>query len=333
MIQIIRQSNSEVTDYYLDVIAQMCSDGADIYDRNHKLEDCSKTDVVIVPTANDFLRAYKLGYRKIIYWMQGLDGEESYLKHHSILRKKVLDFLTWFALKNARAIFYVSEEMRRYVERKFRMQTIEKSFVMPCFNVTKENGSSFSEEKYQKNIFSYVGSLSKWQCFPETVELYKKIEQKYKDTEFRVFTFSVKEAEEICKEKGIERYSVATVAPEHMTEALKDVKFGFVLRENIAVNNVATPTKLSSYLSAGVIPVFSIYLSDFYERTKLCEYVIPVADSEISEKLDSLITGVVDVKQLSREYDELFSTYYNPAYYAEKHRLKLRDILEIKNED
>lgn len=48
-----------------------------------------------------------------------------------------------------------------------------------------------------------------------------------------------------------------------MSEALADVKFGFVLRNDVPVNRVATPTKLSSYLSAGVIPVFSKYLKDF----------------------------------------------------------------------
>lgn len=328
MIQVVRQSNSAVTDYYLDVIAQMCSDGEDIFDRTHKLEDCTQDDVVIVPTASDFLRAYKCGFRKIVYWVQGLDGEESYLKHHSLLRKKVLDFLTWFALKNARAIFYVSEEMQKYLERKFRLHTAEKAFIMPCFNVTIGNSQIFRNKEYKKNIFSYVGSLSEWQCFPQTVDFYKKIEMQYKDTEFRVFTFSKNEAEQICKEKGIKHYSVTSVAPEEMTDALKDVKFGFVIRDNIAVNNVATPTKLSSYLSAGVIPIYSAFLSDFYEKTKSYKYVVPVKGFEIPDKLITLMNEPIGAEQLSKEYDQLFSTYYSPTFYIARYKVTLRNLLE-----
>lgn len=66
MIQVVRQSNSVVTDYYLDVITQMCSDGEDIFDRTHQLNDCSRDDIVIVPTASDFLHADKCGFRKVV---------------------------------------------------------------------------------------------------------------------------------------------------------------------------------------------------------------------------------------------------------------------------
>lgn len=327
MIQVVRQSNSVVTDYYLDVIAQMCSDGEDIFDRTYKLNDCSRDDIVIVPTASDFLHAYKCGFRKIVYWVQGLDGEESYLKHHSLLRKKVLDFLTWFALKNARVIFYVSEEMQKYLERKFRIQTKEKAFIMPCFNVTIENNQFFHNKEYKKNIFSYVGSLSEWQCFPQTVDFYKKIEMQYEDAEFRVFTFSKEEAESICKEKGIKHYFVTSVAPEEMTKALKDVKFGFVLRDNIAVNNVATPTKLSSYMSAGVIPIFSDCIRDFNEKTRNLEYVVPVAAKRtIPEKLLKLCTEPIDINALEEQYKAFFDTYYNPEYYIAKYSERIKKV-------
>lgn len=328
MIQVVRQSNSVVTDYYLDIIAQMVSNGNDIFDRTHKLKDCSRDDIVIVPTASDFLRTYRCGFRKIIYWVQGLDGEESYLKHHGLLRKKVLDFLTCFALKNARAIFYVSEEMQKYLERKFRIQTTEKAFIMPCFNVTIGNSPIFRNKEYKKNIFSYVGSLSEWQCFPQTVDFYKNIEMQYKDTEFRVFTFSKNEAEHICKEKGIKHYSVTSVAPDEMTEALKDVKFGFVLRDNIAVNNVATPTKLSSYMAAGVIPIFSDCIKDFNEQAKNLEYVVPVSEEKtVPEKLLRLCTESIDASALGKEYADLFDTYYNPEYYIAKYSESIKQII------
>lgn len=326
MIQIQRQENSAVTDYYLDVIARMF-DGEEVYDASHSLEECKKTDIIIAPTATEFFRVYRHGFKKIVYWMQGIDGEESYLKHKSRIRKFILDFFTKFALKRAKAVFFVSEEMKRYEEEKFRLKLDDKSFIMPCFNVSEETGLFFDEEKYDKNVFAYVGSLSKWQCFSEIVDFYKRIEEKYDDTFLRVFTFEKEAAKQILKEKGIEKYSVDTVPPEKMTEALRMVKFGFVLRENIAVNNVATPTKLSSYLSAGVIPIYSSCLVDFHKNTENMKYVIPVEESfEIPERLDEFIKNKLVCDAISAEYTALFDTYYNPMHYIESYRERLQAL-------
>lgn len=134
----------------------------------------------------------------------------------------------------------------------------------------------------------------------------------------------------IVERKSINNCTVLSVAPEMMTEALADVKFGFVLREEDPVNCVATPTKLSSYLSAGVIPIFSKYLKDFYNRTNSFEYVVPVSDFNPSEKLQKLLVEEIDTKKLISEYRELFNTYYNPQYYIKKYKEKMCELLEEK---
>ena len=328
MIQVQRQSNSAVTDYYLDVIAKMCAKDCEIYSKEHPLSECGKDDVIIVPTAIDFYKVYKKGFRKIVYWMQGIDGEESYLKHHSRIRKFILDRFSKFAMKKASAVFFVSDEMKRYEEKKFKIYISKKSFIMPCFNVSKDEGLLFDKEKYNKNVFTYVGSLSEWQCFEKTVEIFKQIEEIYSDAEFKVFTFSKKEAEEILQKKNVKRYSVDCVPPEKMTEALSEVKFGFVIREDIAVNRVATPTKLSSYLSAGVIPIFSDCLKDFYEKTADLTYVLPVGeDFKLPKKLDEFIRKGVEYEKICAEYKGVFDTYYNPCYYVELYKDKLVELL------
>lgn len=328
MIQIQRQSNSAVTDYYLDVIGGMCAKKEELYEHSHPLCECKKNDIIIVPTATDFMKVYIRGFRRIVYWMQGIDAEESYLKHHSIFRKKLLDWITMFALKRAKAIFFVSDAMKRYEERKFGLKLDDRSFIMPCFNVSKETGVNFNEGKYAKNVFTYVGSLSQWQCFSQTVDFYKKIEDRWNDVEFRVFTFSEDEAKGVLSEKGVKNYSVSSVTPDQMTAALRDVKFGFVLRDNIPVNNVATPTKLSSYLSAGVIPVYSTSLIDFYEKTQDISYCVPVEDyTQIPEKLEELMSNQVDYNLLFKEYNMLFDTYYNPIYYTNMYQERLCRLL------
>lgn len=328
MIQIQRQTNSIVTDYYLDVIAEICAEGNNIYDYSHDLNDCDKDDVIIVPTSIDFLKVYFKGFRKIVYWMQGIDGEESYLKHHSRWRKLFLDWTSYFSIRKAKAVFFVSEEMRRYEGKKFKINMDKKSFIMPCFNVSKETGLFFDKEKYKKNVFVYVGSLSEWQCFSQTVDFYKQIENQHDDVELKVFTFSEEEAKKVLREKEVRHFCVSSVSPEQMTEALREAKFGFVLRDNIPVNNVATPTKLSSYLSAGVIPIYSTSLIDFHEKTQGMTYCVPVEDySKVPQKLEVFMKNDIDYDLLCKEYSMLFETYYSPDYYTSLYKDRLCGLL------
>lgn len=331
MFKVVRSSstNSEVTDYYLDVIAKLLIEcGMGKHNEETILSNVKKNDIIIVPTSVDFFKVYSKGYRRIVYWMQGLDAEESYMRNGSKIRRFVLDILTKFSMKKSLAIFYVSDEMKRYVEQKYHMDTDRISFIMPCFNVSQTDGIAVTKRKYEKNVFAYVGSLSKWQCFEDTLDFFVKIQGIDKDAELKVFTFAESEAKEIVKKKKINSCTVASVPPEKMTEALADVKFGFVLREDDPINRVATPTKLSSYLSAGVMPIFSVYLSDFFERTKHCEYVVPVCGFEPTEKLKMLMTKSIDTDRLVLEYMELFKTYYNPAFYISKYKEKMMRLLE-----
>lgn len=335
MIKIVKSSstNAEVTDYYLDVIASLMEAcGEKKYEDDVELKQCKMEDIIIAPSAVDFVRLYFKGYKNQIYWMQGIDAEESYMKKGSKLRSYVLDVITKFAMKKAMAIFYVSEEMKKYEESKFGISTDRKGFIMPCFNVSRTKTLQVSERKYKKNIFTYVGSLSKWQCFEETLDFYKQIETIDPHAELKIFTFAEEEARRIVEMKNLKNCTVSSVASEMMTEALADVKFGFVLRKDNPVNWVATPTKLSSYLSAGVIPIFSKYLKDFYNRTNGFEYVVPVSEFNPSEKLQNLLVEEIDTKKLISEYMELFNTYYNPQYYIKKYKEKMCELLEKKYE-
>lgn len=328
MICVVRAANSEVTDYYLNIVAKMFQmAGEDLCPEGQDFKKCKKDDVVIVTTLQDFIKVYVNGFRNIVYWMQGIDAEESYIKNGSKVRKAILECMTHFVMSKARVIFYVSKAMQDYVEAKYRINTQDKSFIMPCFNVSFEDGLAFDKNKYANNVFAYVGSLSKWQCFSETVDFYCKFEEQYPNTELRVFTFAREEAESILSAKNVKNYSVSTVSPEKMSEALKDVKFGFVLREDNPVNNVATPTKISSYLSAGVIPIFSDCITDFYERTKGFSYVVPMRNNTtIPTSLKKLVENEVDFDCLHSEYMSLFETYYNPQYYIESYKSRIMEL-------
>lgn len=334
MIKIVRSSsnNTEVTNFYLDVIAEIVENcGYERYREDIELSQCKKNDIIISPTSVDFIKLYFKGYKKQIYWMQGIDAEESYMKNGSKFRSFILNLITKFSMKKALAIFYVSNEMKVYEEKKYCLKTDAKSFIMPCFNVSTTEKLNLNQNKYKKNTFTYVGSLSKWQCFNETLDFYKQIEKIDSNAELKIFTFAEEEAKKIVAYKKLKNCIVTSVEPDKMTEALVDVKFGFVLREDDPVNRVATPTKLSSYLSAGVIPVFSKYLKDFYDRTADFEYVVPVSDFTPNEKLNKLMINEINVDKLITEYMELFNSYYNPDFYIKMYKEKMSGLMEKRN--
>ena len=321
-------SNSAVTEKYLNIIGKMFSDECVKEFKN--AEEVKETDLLIVATEIDFLKCYLKGIRNIVYWMQGITAEESYLKHKSYPRKAVLNQITKFALKKSKAIFYVSEEMKRFEESKFKIDTSNKSFIMPCFNIDLDESSFSYEKKYANNVFAYVGSLSKWQCFSETVDFYKKIENDIKDTKLLVFTSEQELAKEILEKKRVKNYSVSFVSPQDMCKALYPVKFGFVLRDDIEVNRVATPTKLSSYMASGVIPVFSDCLCDFKKISSNMKFAVSVKNKKVPEKLVALINDKIDPEDISSEYADIFKTYYNPDYYIERYARSLKTICKRK---
>lgn len=308
--------NSEATDYYLETISKMFLNAGyeSVFCKYD--ENISKDSIIVVSTVLEFYRYYKKGYKNIFYWMQGIESEESFLKHKNIIKKIGLNYLTKFAIKKSIGIFLVSKEMKYFIEKKFKVNISEKSFVMPCFNSNISKQSFMKKNKYSDNIFTYIGSLSNWQCFDETIDFYKKIATKIKNTSLEIYTFSVEEAKKKLDEKGITNYIVKRVKAEEMDEVLKNVKFGFTIRDDNPVNNVATPTKFSTYLASGVIPIFSDCIKDFYNNTKNMKYVIPVKNTqEVPNKLVELCNSNINPNEIIEEYNILFDSYYNRDKY------------------
>lgn len=318
MVSIIRCENSTVTDFYLDIIQKMVEHVGDEAINCTSLTEISsnKNEYLVTSSEVDFFNAYIKGYKNQIIWFQGILPEESFLKHHSYVRKIILEMMARLALKKAKGIFYVSETMKQYMEKKYRIDTKNRSFVMPCFNETINQDLFFSEGKYSNNDFCYVGSLSVWQCFEKTIDLYKCLEQRISNARLFVYTSERNEAERILKNKGVLRYSVDFVKQEEITKRIGMAKFGFVLRDNIAVNNVATPTKLSTYLAAGVIPIYSDSIVDFYKQADKMHYAVSVGkDFKLPQHLLELCETPIDPKEVLAEYNKVFQSYYSVERY------------------
>ena len=221
------------------------------------------------------------------------------------------------ALKKAAFCLFVSDDMRRHYETKYGLSFEGRCFVMPCFNSTFEQGSFLAEGKYDSPTFAYVGSMAAWQCFEATVDLYKELEARLPGALLKVLTFDQDGARKILRAKGVERYEVGCVSPEKVAGELAKVAYGFVIREDDPVNRVATPTKLSSYMAAGVIPVFSDCIGSFSSLARGLKYAIPVGRSVDVDAVARRCAEPVRREEVLGEYRRVFDTYYSREYYVE----------------
>ncbi len=255
--------NQMVTGFYVEVIAEALKRlGYETEKRNQLCYDAENDGIVIVHPM-DYPKAKKCGYRHVFLWVQGIEPEESFMRHKSHLRKAVLSLKEAAGIRKSDLVFLVSEKMREFLEKKYHTSFSGRDFIMPCFNAELDEKSFFVPEKYENNIFTYTGSLAKWQCFEETVQLYGQIEKCLPGCRFDVYTGDKKEAEALLKKHGVVNYRIDFVPREELNKRLLDCKFGFVLREDTTVNRVATPTKFSTYMASGVIPVFSSCVDGF----------------------------------------------------------------------
>ena len=272
------------------------------------------------------LRMYLKGYRKQIYWIQGTSPDESFIRNHSYIRKFIISCIEYFAISKAKYVFMVSESMLKHYQKKYHKDYSFKTYIMPCYNSEIQRELFFTPGKYEENTFCYVGGLSVWQCFPETVGLYKQIEDRVPNAKLKVFTGDQDKAKSILKEKGVKNYEVKYVKPDQLVSELASCKYGFIVRAESPVNYVATPTKLSNYMAAGLIPIVSNSVGFFEEILGKAENAVVLNGSDDLNKIINITERSISAEDVYEEFSTLFSQFYNTDAHIKQIAEKLQTI-------
>ncbi len=321
--KVIRNTDYPAVVHYMDILYAAANLACDGKAENTEFgARIGRSDAVIADSAMIASWYLLRGYRNIAVWMQGIHPEESYLNNRSKVRYVLLSAMECAVLRKAQCVFAVSDEMVRYYERKYRLDLRNKCFIMPCFNETGINERAFGNKDEHVERFVYIGSLSKWQCFEETVRVYAKVEElSSSPVSLTVLTKEQERAKEILERYGVRNFEVDHTEPEKLQSRLAGMKYGFVLRNDIAVNRVATPTKLANYLAAGIIPVYSSCLKSFHEINCRIDLAIP-CDAECTEEAAQQILKSMehscDRRMLKEKCSAFFEAYYNTERYIEE---------------
>lgn len=308
MIWIKKQDgNPEVTDYYLDTIKIG-------YERLGEVTRCftrweeykpNKNDLTVIATPLEVIEVLKRRQR-FIMWFQGIRPEESFTVHHSKLRSGLLEAIEWIILRKAEFFFFVSSYMKEHYEKKYKIDLSGKYYIMPCSN-EEFHEEAFSEpDKYNNNVFCYAGAINTWQCVDETLALYKKIESCVKNTKLLLLVRDREKAMEMLTKHEIHNYEIDFVPVSELSQRLSQVKYGFIVREDIELNRVATPTKMSTYMVNGIIPIISECLFGLSEIAGDSPYIVRLKDNQdsmaILEHMKLAING-------ASVYDEYLAIY------------------------
>lgn len=318
MIYLVKSPNSLVVDNNFTILEEAIkkvSPDICVLNSGNYLHTKYIKDSIIITGCLDY--AFKLivkGHKNVCAWVQGIAPEESYLRNKSKIRYKILSRIEKYTLKRLKYVLFVSDAMREHYEKKYSLR-FESYDVFPCFN-TKIHVDAFKNDKnkYKNNVFVYAGGTAKWQGLDAIVEAYSKIEKLIENSKFLFLTNDFKVAQELAKKYQLINYEVDYVKKEELPSKLSLCKFGFVLRENILVNNVSTPTKLSTYLSCGVIPIFSASIRDFTRVMENKKYKVVFTPTSFIDKIEML--KEVDLNEILNEYSEIFSSYYSNDHYA-----------------
>ena len=208
-----------------------------------------------ITTSTLFAKAIK--NKKVYYWVQGVIPEESFLKHQSKIRYFVLSIIEYLALTISSKQIFVSDEMKIYLEMKYK-KSYSKSIVVPCVSEFKDDNSV-----KEKDSFVYLGGMSAWQRVDRMLELFNDIVEYSKpNAKLYIATLEKQQAEAYVQKYLSPKYHknvkvLSIVNREEIPHFLSTKEFGFLIREESVVNYVSSPIKLAEYLSCGVNVIIS----------------------------------------------------------------------------
>jgi len=223
---------------------------------------------------------------KTFFWVQGLIDEEDYFSRKSKMRFYIFKLLMIVCLRLSSKLVVVTEYMFKILVDNYGCNPNKEYLILNCKSRVHYNGSTKIP-----NSLCYIGGLSKWQNVDKSLQFFNELCKENEQFSFYIATFDHEELrrlinlhiDEIFK-KNI--HLVKVKESEDVEKFLSQMQYGFLIRDNLLLNNVASPIKLAEYLACGVNPIMSPCLIDFKNTIIQKEAGIILADTFIDSIKD-----------------------------------------------
>ena len=202
-----------------------------------------------------------MGTGKVVVDVHGITPEEQELcgqpAHAEFYRE-----IEKCVLNNCENLVVVTEAMAQHFKEKYP-QCKARFIVAPIFDPSYEavSADKRTPSGQQKTVI-YSGSLHPWQNVTLMLDAAAALHEKFY---FKFLTNETDLLSKLAAERGLEgKISIGSASKKDLPMHYLAADYGFALRDDIAVNRVSCPTKLSEYLWFGIIPiVLSPRLGDF----------------------------------------------------------------------
>lgn len=232
---------------------------------------------------------------------------------------KSLEIEEKYIVENATYIMVANKAMEEHIMKKYPACPAE--FILMPMNNEDNDRAEYSEEIVdltdKKPIVIYSGGLQKWQLISEMQDAIERMADKAE------FDICVSDPEEFEHEWGNRKrpteWTVTTKTAEELMKDYKAAQYGFVLRDDIIVNQVACPTKIIDYIKYGIIPIMKTSKIGDFERkgmnyVPLSEFIngdLPSEDERIKmvKANKAILDSIMDDYKSGRErLKECFSS-------------------------
>ena len=206
------------------------------------------------------------------------------------------------ACKISECIICQSDEMKQHLISKYNADG-NKIAVFKCGVNTKHFNIKSKEEKValrrglgiaEKDVvFVYAGGITKWQKIEESLKLFKEYNAHNPNSKFLILTRDNDKLNIILNDEEwstIRKSVIATSAPyEKVSNYLNVADIAFLIRDNVVLNAVASPTKLAEYLACG-LPVITSQVARKWVKPEIEDSLVFCDEvSDISKEIDKVL--------------------------------------------
>ncbi|CAM4029953.1 glycosyltransferase [Flavobacterium weaverense] len=204
--------------------------------------------------------------KEIVWDVHGIIPEEIKFAKGGDLKFFVYSILERLLISKVTKVIVVTNAMKRHLLKKYNNLESE-ILVYPILpnTINVEDGFEINDGKL--NIL-YAGNMQGYQNISLMIKSIKKMVNT-KNIYFYILTGQRKEMIDNFVQNGLgnkDNIFIDSVNPSDLNEYYRKAHYGFVLRDDIDVNNVACPTKIIEYLAYGITCItLNNKIGDFQE--------------------------------------------------------------------
>ena len=198
----------------------------------------------------------KIKTTNVIWDVHGIIPEELKFAGMNGFKVKMFAKLERLIIYNVPKIVVVTNAMKYHLEAKYP-NCKAAFYTYSILPITIKKEVEIKEKDDEEIVILYSGNVQKYQNIPLMAQSIAKIIDNDK-LRFEILTGSPSEMRKIFKQYGLDRKSnihINSVCPSELNAYYKRAHYGYVLRDDIDVNNVACPTKIVEYLAYGLTAI------------------------------------------------------------------------------